>query len=264
MKEVTFTVEREHLGVITLNRPEKANAMTVDMFQGLVDIYTEAQHRDDVRVLVLTGAGRHFCAGGDVKRPIGGESGQSESSAAVRRRATVVQGVPRSIRALDKPVIAAVNGSAVGAGMDLSLMCDMRVAARSATFAESYLRAGLIPGQGGSYFLPRIVGVAKAMELLITGDTLTADEALQLGIVNHVFDDDGFLGSALDFAARIAASPPVHVQLTKRAIYASQLATLQDSLELSASHMALVQSLEDSREARSAWMEKRSPAFYGW
>ena len=264
MPDITLTVD-DYVAVVTLNRPEKANALTDEMFSGLAAIYTEAVHRSDIRVLVLTGAGRHFCAGGDVKRPMEQGVGGPERSPAVARERikAMVHCVPRALSGLDKPVIAAVNGAAVGAGLDLSLMCDLRFGARSATFAAAYIPVGLIPGQGGAYFLPRLVGLPKALELLLSGDRIDGDEACRIGMINRVCEDADLMSYTLGFAARLAAAPPVHVQLTKRAVYASLDCALDASLELSASHMAIIQSLDDSREARAAWLEHRQGIFTG-
>jgi enoyl-CoA hydratase/carnithine racemase len=264
MPDLTCAVD-DYVALVTLNRPHKANALTDEMFSGLVEIYTEAAARPDIRVVVLTGAGRHFCAGGDVKRPQGeGLGGPDRSAAMARERVkTLVQTVPKALYNLDKPVIAAVNGAAVGAGLDLALMCDLRFGAQSATFAAAYIRVGLIPGQGGSYFLPRVVGLPKALELLLTGDQIDAAEAYRIGMINRLYSDEDLMPRTLEFAARLAATPPVHVQLTKRAVYSSLTSTLDTSLELSASHMAIVQSLEDSKEARAAWLEHRPATFTG-
>jgi len=252
------------IALVTFNRPEKANALSDEMFGGLADFYAEAAGRRDVRVVVLTGAGRHFCAGGDVKRPQAGPDGDVPSTAEVRERMkALVHRVPRALSSLDKPVIAAVSGAAMGAGLDLALMCDIRLAAVSATFAASYIPVGLIPGQGGSYFLPRLVGLPKALELLLTGDRIDATEAYRIGMVSRVCEDRDLMPRALELATRIAATPPVHVQLTKRAVYTSLGTSLEASLELSASHMAIVQSLADSREARAAWREQRQGRFTG-
>jgi enoyl-CoA hydratase/carnithine racemase len=262
MADLEISVD-EHVAVVTLNRPEKANALTDEMFTGLAAFYAEAAGRPDVRVVVLTGAGRHFCAGGDVRRPLGEGDAVRETSEVRQRIKSLVHAVPKALYALDKPVIAAVNGAAVGAGLDLALMCDMRFGARSATFAAPYITVGLIPGQGGSYFLPRLVGLPKALELLLTGDRIDAEEAHRIGMINRLCEDGELMDRTLEFAGRIAASPPVHVQLTKRAVHASLAATLDTSLELSASHMAIVQQLADSAEARAAWLERRPGTYTG-
>jgi enoyl-CoA hydratase/carnithine racemase len=269
MAELDYEIS-DGVGVITLNRPSKLNAINDDIIHGLARIYREAQNDDTVRALVLTGAGRAFCSGGDMKRdadivegwpPVQGEFPNPQS---VRGRLSrTVHTIGFAAEALDKPLIAAVNGPAVGAGMDLALMCDIRFAARSATFSEAYIKVGLIPGEGGSYYLPRIVGMAAALELLLTGDFIDAQEALRIRLVNRVYDDAELLEQTVAFAARLAAAPPVHVQLIKRASYESAKSDLRTSLELTASHMAMTRGLNDSREALTAFLEKRPGKFTG-
>jgi enoyl-CoA hydratase/carnithine racemase len=142
-------------------------------------------------------------------------------------------------------------------------MCDMRFAARSARFSEGYIRVGLVPGDGGAYYLPRLVGIGKALELLLTGDFIDAEEALRIGVVNRVYDDDRLLEETRAFAARIAASPPRVVQMIKRAVYQSSRSDLRTSLDLISSHMGIIQSTHDSQEAIRAFREKRTPQFEG-
>ncbi|TMD29681.1 MAG: enoyl-CoA hydratase, partial [Chloroflexi bacterium] len=162
-----------------------------------------------------------------------------------------------------KPVIAAVNGPAVGAGLDMALMCDMRFAARSARFAESYVRLGLVPGDGGCFYLPRLVGVARALELLLTGDVIEAIEAERIGMVNRVYDDDQLLTAVYEFATRLAAGPPLVLKMIKQAVYESMRTDLRTSLDLISSHMVVVQSSYDGQEAMAAFREKRTPVFEG-
>jgi enoyl-CoA hydratase/carnithine racemase len=215
--------------------------------------------------LVVTGAGDAFCAGGDVKA-IAGASAPDRTLGAATVRADLIEKVhriPYALERLDTPVIAAVNGPAVGAGMDMALMCDLRFMARSARFSEGYVRAGLIPGDGGCYFLPRLVGLAKALELLWTGDFVGAEEAVRLGIANRVYDDDVLLDETLAFARRLAQSPPVHLRLVKRSVYQSYGADLHTALELAASHMGLARTLADSKEAVNALLEKRPGNYTG-
>ncbi|MEO5837579.1 MAG: enoyl-CoA hydratase-related protein [Acidimicrobiales bacterium] len=269
MAELTYE-KHDGVGLITINRPDRRNALSDTVIEGLTTIFTESRRDDSVRALVLTGAGTAFCAGGDVKREGGGEEtwppspDRMPSPAAIRvRLADHMHRVPLALAELDKPVIAAVNGAAVGAGMDLALMCDMRIAARSARFSEAYLRVGLIPGDGGCFFLPRLVGIAKALELLLTCEFVDADEALRIGLVNRVVDDESLLDETLALAQKLASMPPVHVQLTKRAAYQSLRLDLATSLELTASHMAIARSLDDSREAIAAFLEKRTGVYTG-
>lgn len=147
--------------------------------------------------------------------------------------------------------------------MDMALMCDIRVAAKSARFSEGYIRVGLVPGNGGAYFLPRIVGPAQALEMLWTADFMNAEQALQIGLVNHVYDDATFKEEAYGFARKIAAAPPVQARAIKRTVYQSLATDLRTSLELISSHMAIVQTTDDYREAINAYKEKRSAKYQG-
>jgi enoyl-CoA hydratase/carnithine racemase len=167
------------------------------------------------------------------------------------------------MEALSKPVIAAVNGAAVGAGMDMALMCDFRFASATARFSEGYIRVGLVPGNGGAYFLPRIVGTEKALELLMTGDFISADEALRIGLVSRVVPPDELMEVTGSFAARLAAMPPVHIQLIKESVYQSVRSDLRTSLGLAASHMAIVRTLADSAEAMAAFRGRRPGTYRG-
>jgi enoyl-CoA hydratase/carnithine racemase len=151
----------------------------------------------------------------------------------------------------------------VGAGMDMALMCDIRLAARSARFSEGYVRVGLVPGDGGCYYLPRLVGPARALELLLTGDFVDAAEAERIGIVNHIYDDELLLEEAMALAQRLASGPPVAIAMIKRAVYQSANCDLRTALDLISSHMAVVQSTGDSQEAYRAFVEKRTPIFQG-
>lgn len=265
MAELEWSVS-DHVGLITLNRPETRNALSESMIRECVARLDDARTNDDVRVIIITGAGEGFCSGGDVSTMKQGDTPTKARSPQAYARAHLqagVQRIPLAIEALDKPVIAAVNGAAVGAGMDLALMCDLRFLSTTARLSEGYIRAGLIPGDGGCYFLPRMIGTAKALELLLTGDFVDAAAALELGIANRVCEPDELLPQTMALARRIAASPPVHVQLIKRNVYASVNLSLRDSLELAASHMAVVRSMNDSREALAAFREKRAGRYDG-
>jgi enoyl-CoA hydratase/carnithine racemase len=264
MSELLYEIDG-HVATLTLNRPEKKNAFTEDMLSRCVTHIREAQEDDNIRVIILTGAGDAFCSGGDVGRRAS-EIANGPPTVLQNKTRLMSKGPQRlamALRDIDKPVIAAVNGAAVGAGMDLSLMCDLRLASRSARFSEAYVRVGLVPGNGACYFLPRIVGVAKALELLWTADFISADVALQLGIVNHVYEDDTFREQVMTFARKIAASPPVQVRAIKRTLYQSLTTDLPTSLELVASHMAIVNTTDDYREAIAAYKEKRPGVYHG-
>ncbi len=240
----------EGIATITLNRPHRRNAFTLDMLEAWADALDEAGRDDDVRVLVIVGAGEHFCSGVDLDQL----SGVEPTPIARKQMLTGhVHRVMHGLDRLDKPVVAALRGHAVGAGLDLALMCDLRFAGTSARLAEGYIRIGLIPGAGGCYLLPRLVGVSKALELLLTGDPVDAEEALRIGLVNRVYDDDALLEETYEFAARVAAAPPVATQLIKRATYQSARTDLTTSLDLVSSHMAVVQSMEDTAAALAAF-----------
>jgi enoyl-CoA hydratase/carnithine racemase len=250
----------EGVGLIRLDRPDKLGAFTWTMIDQWADALVSAQRDDVVRAVVVTGTGRGFCTGVDL----------DELAAAGRdpidRKRMLTERVHRVVRAsadLDKPLICAVNGLAVGAGMDMTLLCDIRLAAESARFGTGYVRIGLVPGAGGAYFLPRLVGTARALELFWTGDLLSAQEAREMGIVSHVYPDDELLSQALGFAGRIARQAPIAVSMIKRAVYQSLATDLRTSLDLASSQLAVVQSTEDSTEAVSALREHREPVFKG-
>jgi len=263
MADLLWEVD-DGVGLITLNRPERKNAFSDEMLGRWEEVLVEARADDAVRAIVVTGAGDAFCAGGDVKAMAEGPVGPAPTAGTVRQGLIeTVHRIPYALERLDTPVIAAVNGAAVGAGMDMALMCDIRFAARSARFSEGYIRAGLIPGDGACFFLPRLVGLAKALELLLSADFVDAEEALRIGIVNRVYDDDRLLAETLAFAGRLAHSPPVHLRLIKRNVYQSYQADLHSALELAASHMGIVRTLEDSREAVTALLERRPGNYTG-
>ncbi len=258
-EEVLYQVN-DGIALLTLNRPNRRNSFTLSMIHRWADLLIEANADDAVRVIVVTGAGGAFCAGIDldVLETI-------ELTAKARREflTNEVHRVARAVEASDKPIIAAVAGPAVGAGMDMALMCDIRIAAQSAKFAESYVNLGLVPGDGGGYYLPRLVGTAKALELLLTGDTLTGQQAADLGIANHVVPDDSLMDATMKLAATIAAKPPIAVKLIRHTVYESQGTDLATALDLVATHMSVAMLTQDHQEALAAFREKRPGNFQG-
>lgn len=260
MADLQYEV-RDGVGTILLNRPHRKNAFTLEMIDEWAAVLVGARTDPDVRALVLTGAGDGFCSGIDLDTFTA--QGPPPPLEAKRNLTDRIHRVAHALQDLDKPVIAAVNGVAVGAGMDMALMCDIRLAARSARFSEGYVRVGLVPGDGGCYFLPRLVGTARALELLLTGDFLDAVEAERIGIVNHVYDDDRLMEEANALARRLADGPPVAIAMIKRAVYQSADCDLRTALDLISSHMAVVQSTSDSQEALRAFAERRTPIFEG-
>ncbi len=259
-EHLVSTIE-ERVAVIRLNRPEKLNAFTDDMIDAWIGMLQDYRTRDDVNVIVVTGTGRAFSTGGDVGKF---DTYAANSPAGIKERLVEnVQRLALTFQELDKPVIAAVNGVATGGGVDIALMCDLRFAARSARFSESYVRMGLIPGAGGAYYLPRIVGSAKALELFWSCESIDAEEAERIGLVNRVFDDDSLMDSTLEFARKLAARAPLSVRLVKKILYQSLVSDLRGALDLVASNMPVVRLSDDHQEAVKAFREKREPEFKG-
>ena len=250
------------IAILTLNQPDKLNALTDAMVEACVRHIGAARLDDAVRVLVLTGAGRGFCSGADTGRM------QSVAEAATpvsvkTRLQNGLQRIPLALADFDKPVLAAINGVAAGAGMDLALMCDLRFAAASARFSESYAKLGLAPGAGGAWFLPRVVGTAKALELLWTADLINAEEALRIGLVQRVWPDDQLRAETLNFARRLAKAPPLSVRLIKRAVYEGLSMNLKTGLELVSAYLSIARTSNDHTEAVAAFRDKRDGNFTG-
>lgn len=259
MADLEYRVS-DGVGTILLNRPERKNAFTLDMIDRWAEAIHSARADPEVRVLVLTGAGDAFCSGVDLDDFTSGDKAVLDHKTVLTER---VHKVALALEDMDKPVLAAVNGVAVGAGMDMALMCDIRFVSESARFSEGYVRVGLVPGDGGCYFLPRLVGTAKALELLWTGDFVDARTAVELGIASKCYGDDELVEQTYAFARRLAEGPPVAIRAIKRTVYQSQRCDLRTSLDLISSHQAIVQSTEDSAEALRAFREKRQPSFRG-
>lgn len=249
-----------HVLSITLNRPGRRNAFTMDMLDQWATALRGAQADDNVRVVLLRGAGKHFCSGVDLD-----EYDQKRSSPLDDKRLLTnrVHQVAHAMELLDKPVVAAIAGVAYGAGMDMALMADIRIAASSMKMSEAYVRVGLLPGDGGCYLLPRLVGMPRALELLWTGDVVDAEQALAWGLVNRTCPDEELESEARSLAAALASRPPIAVQMIKRAAYQSATTDFRTALDLISSHQAVVQATDDSREALSAFRERRIPVFRG-
>ena len=241
---------------ITLNRPEAYNAFTTSMHQALSAALAEAQ-AEDVRAVVITGAGKGFCAGQDLNefRDVGGDiGGHLESSYHPNIRA---------IRSLAKPVLAAVNGAAAGAGLSLAVACDVRIAADTASFVPGFIGIGLVPDSGATYFLARLLGPARAFAWMIANRRLTAAEAQDWGLVSDVVDGDVLQAHAAELAARYAAGPTAGIGMTKRLFDHAAQATLDEQLALEAELQSAATKTEDFREGVAAFLEKREPRFTG-
>jgi len=262
---------KDHVGVITLNRPEKLNALSGALTAGMAKALVDGQEDDNVRVVIVTGAGRGFCSGADLTPPTGRTIADGPAATPDRppsiadRRYNLrgVQKVGRAVMGLDKPYIAALNGPAAGAGLDLASMADIRFAAKDARFTQAYTRNAIVPGNGGCYFLPRILGMAKALELLWTSRTFDADEALAIGYVSRVFPTEGLMEETMAFARELCAGPPVAIQYIKQLAYKSQDLDLDTSLRMAQYMQTIATATEDAREGPRAFREKRAPQFTG-
>lgn len=250
---------RGAVGLITLNRPDKMNAFNKPLLAAWREALEKCERDPAIRAVVITGAGKAFCSGGDID-----EMAARIDAPADDQKAYLwdnVYPVARAIRDLSKPVIAAVNGAATGAGMDMALWCDLRVAAESARFAETYVRVGLVPGDGGAYLLPKLIGIGKALEMLWTGTAITAQQALELGIVNKVFPDAEMLEAAIAYAAKLAQGPAMAMGLIKRAAYQSMTLDYRTHLDMISSHFGTVAQSSEHKEGVKAFLEKRAPKF---
>jgi enoyl-CoA hydratase/carnithine racemase len=250
---------------VTLNLPGKRNPVSDPaVIAGLEEVLSAADADIGVRAVILTGAGSAFSSGGDLRAMKDGTGLRAKLPAQTRRNYREgIQRLPLLFQALEVPVIAAINGHAIGAGLDLACMCDIRVAAETAVFVESFVKLGIVPGDGGAWLLPRIVGFSVATELALTGETFDAAEALRIGLVSRVVPADELLTAARGIADRIAVNPPHAVRMTKRLLREGQAATLSNILELSAAMQSLAHATRDNDEAIDAFIEKRQPTFTG-
>lgn len=259
-------VERDgHVETWTMNLPEIRNPISApEIIEALVDNVARVNLDHDVRAVVLTGAGSAFSAGGNVK-DMADRAGMFGGSPYELRDGyrNGIQRIPLALYHCQVPVIAAVNGPAVGAGCDLTMMCDMRVASERAWFAESFVSLGIIPGDGGAWLLTKTIGPARAAEMALTGDRVTADTALEWGLVNEVVAPDELLDAAKKLAGRVAKNPPHSVRMAKKLLRESQHQTLESLLELSAAMQALAHHTDDHREALAAFSEKRKGEYTG-
>jgi enoyl-CoA hydratase/carnithine racemase len=261
MSDLLKFVIADGIATITLNRPEKMNAFTGEMMEDWIAALENCRTNADVRAIVMTGTGRAFTTGGDIE---GFSVSSSRTPQGIRDH--LVGGSQRLIRKIaeiDKPVIAALNGFATGGGLDIALACDIRFAAQSARFAETYAKMGLIPGMGGAYLLPRIVGVAKALEMFWSTDWVDAQEAERIGLVNRVLPDAELMDATLAFARKVADAAPLSVRTIKRLVRAGAGQDLSTALDMVASEMTVVRSSEDHKEALAAFKDKRQPSFKG-
>ena len=249
------------IATLTMNRPDRLNALNNELSTALNDAISRIAADQTVHVVILTGAGRAFCAGGDLAVIGAGRArGDAMQLAPVLRSG--MQAVLK-LRTMPQPVIAAVNGPAAGAGMNLALAADLRIAVEEAVFGQNFAKVGLFPDYGGTYFLPQLVGPAKAAELFYTGDMIDAKTALQLGIVNHVYPADRFPAEVQSLAAKIAIGPQLAIRAVKQTIFAREHDALVEALEREVEHQLKCFNSHDCHEGIRAFFEKRPPSFRG-
>lgn len=241
---------------LTLNDPDTRNAISgLPMIEALLAALAEAEADPAVRAIVLTGAGPAFSSGGNLKAMGPGQGLVDDVPARTRQNYRAgIQRLPLAFEAMELPVIAAVNGPAIGAGCDLALMCDIRIAGRAARFAESFVRIGIVPGDGGAWLLPRVVGFAKACEMALTGDVVDAAEAERIGLVSRVVADADLLAEAQAVARRVASNPPHAVRMTRRLLRQAQGQSLGAVLDMSAAMQALAHHTDDYRDTLAAML----------
>jgi len=261
MYEHLLIKEESGILTITLNRPDKLNAFIGHMRRDLAEALEAAGSDRGVRVVVITGAGRAFCAGGDVN--FMAELMERHDSEEFARILGSGRRVITSIRKMTKPVIAAVNGVASGAGCNLALACDLRIASTNATFSQSFLKVGLHPDWGGTYFLPRLLTPNKVCELFFLGEAIDASEAARLSLVNQVVAPEDLEAATQQLAERLRAAPPIALAAAKQAVYASQAADLDEMLRYETEAQLRCFESEDGREGVRAFIEKREPTFTG-
>jgi len=253
---------RDAIVTLTLNRPDRLNALGDTMREELYDAIVRTSENPEVRVIVITGAGRGFCSGGDMKAAHEIQEGARER-ALLDRVAPMRDKVVLAMRDSPKPIIAAVNGPAAGAGMNLALACDMRIASTAARFGQTFVKRGLHVDWGGTYFLPRLVGMARACELIFTGEMIGAEEAYALGLLNRLVPPEQLMPATYELAQKIAAGPPMAIRLAKRALYHNQDVDLRAALEFETFAQNACRDTEDAREGIRAFVEKRAPQFQG-
>jgi 2-(1,2-epoxy-1,2-dihydrophenyl)acetyl-CoA isomerase len=257
---VLFAVQ-DGYAVVTLNRPDRLNSFNAEMHERLRAVLGEAKRSDDVRALLLTGAGRGFCAGQDLSdRVVAADAAPVDLGTTI---STYYNPLIRTLHELPKPVVCAVNGVAAGAGANIALACDVVLAARSASFVQAFCRIGLVPDSGGTYFLPRLVGTARAMGLALLGDKLGAEDAERWGLVWKCVDDARLMDEARGLAAQLAAGPTKGLGEIKRALYASPGNSLDAQLDFERDLQRELGRSADYREGVAAFMQKRPPRFTG-
>ena len=264
--EAIVLEKKEHIATITLNRPDRLNAITPQMAQELLSAFDDVDEDDEMRVLVITGAGRGFCAGADV----GGMAGGTEKGVGISRGLEMMRNrlsggtgtTTLKLQKMQKPTIAMVNGVAVGGGFALALACDMRVGSENARFMNAFVRIGLYAGWGSTWLYPRVMGLGKALEYLFTGDFIEAQEAEKLGVLNRLVPADELETETITLARKIADGPPIAIRLTKLGVYKGLAMDFETALQTT-DYESITLSSEDHREGVAAFREKRRAKYQG-
>lgn len=253
--------KKDHIGTITLNRPEKLNAFGGKMRQEIEAVIDDVCNDRDVRVIVITGAGKAFCVGGDINEFVGGTTKALAELSPTERPA--MSKIVLALNNVEKPVIAAVNGVAAGGGVNLALACDIRVASEKARFGQVFTRRGVHPDWGGSYFLPRLVGYAKACELIFSAEVIDANEAFKIGMANKVVPHEKLMESTMEMAGRMAKNAPIPMAFAKRGLQNFYKWDLAQALDFESYVLGITMNSKDFSEGFTAFMEKREPVFIG-
>lgn len=262
-KTIIYKVDG-HIATITLNRPDRLNAYNNDLLRELMDAIDAVRKDDEVRVLVLTGAGKGFCAGGDIQ--VGGIQSELVAVSPEERRQEIrhgLQDITRRLHHLEIPTIAMVNGAAAGVGFDWALACDIRIGSENTRMSVAFTKIGVTPGTGGAWLLPRVVGIPKAAELIFTSDILDAAEAGRIGLLNKVVPAGELEKETMALARRIAENPPVALRMAKMQLYRGLGMDLDTALEVIAACQGVAMSTEDHKEGVMAFRQKRKPIFRG-
>jgi 2-(1,2-epoxy-1,2-dihydrophenyl)acetyl-CoA isomerase len=255
--------KEDGVATLILNRPRALNALNKEMIDELFLLLKQVAEDGEVKVLILTGAGRAFCFGADVAEFTQAENREPSGSPLVLLLLEKAQGIIRLLSYMPKPTLAALNGFATGLGLDLALACDLRIAAERAKLAEAYISMGLVPDGGGTFFLPRLIGFARAAQLIFLGEPLSAAEAERMGLINRVVPNDQLAASARDWAIKLAKGPTLGIRLAKEALHKNLQGDLLSALQAEADLQKICLASEDHREAVRAFQEKRRPLFKG-